>query len=96
MSHDDILKLWRDYEGRGADAVVLFAQAIEAAERERLIPEIERLRVALKLLADAADDVVVLHLDSDDIPTSVELMQIAVTSARRALGPNVKPTGAPR
>lgn len=31
MNRADILKLWRDYEGRGADAVVLFAQAVEAA-----------------------------------------------------------------
>ena len=46
MNHDEILKLWREYEGRGADAVVQFAQAIETAEREK----------CAKALEQAADD----------------------------------------
>jgi hypothetical protein len=35
MSKEEILKLWLEYEGRGADAVVLFAQVIQYAETAR-------------------------------------------------------------
>ena len=40
MTPDEILKLWRDYEGRGSDAVVAFARAIELAESERCLARI--------------------------------------------------------
>ena len=35
MTRDDILKLWLGYEGKGADAVVLFAQVVRGAETAR-------------------------------------------------------------
>ena len=40
MTPDEILKLWRDYEGLGSDAVVAFARAVELAERERCLARI--------------------------------------------------------
>lgn len=43
MTPDEILKLWRDYEGRGSDAVVAFARAVELAQRERCIKVCEDL-----------------------------------------------------
>ena len=50
MTSSDILKLWRNYEYRGPDAVVMFARAIEDAERERCgtaVADIASLRSAL-------------------------------------------------
>ena len=43
MTPDEILKLWRDYEGRGSDAVVAFARSIELAQRELCVKACEDL-----------------------------------------------------
>ena len=46
MTPHEILKFWRDYEGRGSDAVVAFARAIELALREHWVGAWQPIKTA--------------------------------------------------